>query len=75
MYSSGLMNAHPYCICIVVSCRSIQHLLEGGGRGAYKDDHPWLVANEFLARAKERDERLVILFATDDDADGKPVPL
>jgi hypothetical protein len=26
-------------------------------------------------RAKQRDERLVILFATDDDADGKPVPL
>ncbi len=57
------MAAHPYCICTTVSEAALQALLESGGRGSYRDNHPWLVAREFLERAEAAGERLPVLFA------------
>lgn len=58
------MTVFPYCICTTVGAKSLQALLEASGRGNYKDEHPWLVAREFLVEATEQAARLPILFAT-----------
>ena len=58
------MTAYPYCICTSVGVKSLQALLEASADGNYKDEHPWLVARDFLDAANERSARLPILFAT-----------
>jgi hypothetical protein len=58
------MTAYSYCICTTVGVKSLEALLEGSGQGNYKDEHPWLVAQEFLETAREASSRLPILFAT-----------
>ena len=58
------MNAYRYCICTSVGAKSLQVLLEASGKGNYKDEHPWLVAREFLDAATRDVTRLPILFAT-----------
>ncbi len=57
------MTAHPYCICTTVSEEALEALLESGGRGSFRDSHPWLVAREFLERAESAGEHLPVLFA------------
>lgn len=58
------MTAYPYCICTTVSAKALSGLLEAGGRGTYRDDHPWLVARDLLTVAGGEDARLPILFAS-----------
>jgi hypothetical protein len=45
------MRIHDYCICTTVSSKAITALLEAGGRGTYRDAHPWLVAGELVNSA------------------------
>jgi hypothetical protein len=58
------MNSSAYCLCTVTTTKAIESLLEGTGAGTYKDEHPWIVAAEFFARAREAGQALPILFAT-----------
>lgn len=53
------------CICTVVAAKALSGLLEASGQGVYRDDHPWLVARERLIDARERGERLAVMFAVD----------
>ncbi|MEZ5560478.1 MAG: hypothetical protein R3E86_18275 [Pseudomonadales bacterium] len=57
------MSSHPYCICTSVSQKALDALLEASGQGTYRDDHPWLVARDFLEAARQVGERLPVLFA------------
>jgi hypothetical protein len=58
------MTAYSFCICTTVAAKSLQVLLEASGKGNYKDEHPWLVARDFLNDARAQGSRLPILFAT-----------
>ncbi len=67
MYSSSWvarMTPHRYCICTSVGAKSLQALLEASAKGNYKDEHPWLVARQFLEASRQQAERLPIMFAT-----------
>lgn len=57
------MRVHPYCICTTVSARALAVLLESGGRGTYRDEHPWLAARDVLAAGTQAGERVPVLFA------------
>lgn len=57
------MSIAPYCLCTVVSDKALQGLLEASGRGTYRDDHPWLVANDLLTACQAAGQRLPLLFA------------
>ncbi len=45
------VKAHPYCIVVSVSAKALTAIIENGGRGAYRDDVPWLIAAELLEAA------------------------
>jgi len=57
------MTAYPYCICTSVSDKALQALLEVGGKGSFRDDHPWLVAQDLQRHAESLGQRLPVLFA------------
>jgi hypothetical protein len=57
------MSAYAYCICTSVSEKALQALLEVGGKGSFRDDHPWLVAQDLLRHAEDLGQRLPVLFA------------
>lgn len=57
------MSVHPYCICTTVSSKALAALQETGGRGTYRDEHPWLVAADLVAAARAAGERVAVLFA------------
>jgi hypothetical protein len=59
--------SYPFCIATVVTHKAIEAMLEAGGAGSYRDDHPWLVARDLLARAHAAEEQLPILFASKED--------
>jgi hypothetical protein len=58
------MNAYPHCICIAVSSKALSAILDNGGRGAYRDNHPWLIAEELLQAARDSGTVLPLLLAT-----------
>jgi hypothetical protein len=59
-----MADIDPYCLCTTVSERALHALLEASGRGTYRDDHPWLVAQELLQAARAAGQRLPLLLAT-----------
>ena len=64
------MNTYPYCICVAVSAKALTAILDNGGRGAYRDNHPWLLAEELLQAARDAGTVLPLLLAT-----GSPLAL
>ena len=58
------MHHAPYCICAPVTEQALENVRSNGGAGAYKDTHPWYLAQELLARTRERGEALAILFVS-----------
>jgi hypothetical protein len=58
------MNAHPHCICVAVSAKALASILDNGGRGAYRDNHPWLIAEELLQAARDTGSLLPLVLAT-----------
>jgi hypothetical protein len=58
------MTVHAYCICTTVSAKALAALLENGGRGTYRDEHPWLIARDLVAAARQAGERVPVLFAS-----------
>ena len=63
--------SYPYCIATIVTAKAIEALLEASGEGAYRDNQPWLVARDLLAKAAAEEQPLPILFACKPD-DGGP---
>lgn len=61
--SDTMTAIHPYCLVAPVAAKALQHLLEGEGRGTYRDTHPWLVAREMFLDARAAGERVAVLFA------------
>lgn len=64
------MNTYPYCIVVAVSAKALTAILDNGGRGAYRDHHPWLMAEELLLAARDRGAVLPLILAT-----GSPLEL
>lgn len=62
--------SYPFCIATIVTHKAIEAMLEGSGTGSYRDEHPWLIAREMLARASADGLQLPILFAC--GADNEP---
>ena len=58
------MRPAPYCLCAPATEKAIENVRANGGAGAYKDTHPWYLAQELLAQARSREETLVVLFAS-----------
>lgn len=61
------MHFASYCICVPVTTQALESVRSSGRAGAYKDAHPWYLAQELLSRAREDGELLAILFVS-----GKP---
>jgi hypothetical protein len=59
--------SHPFCIATIVTHKAIEAMLEGSGTGSYRDEHPWLIAQDILHNATTAGESLPILFAVTDD--------
>jgi len=57
------MNPYPYCICTSVSDKALEALLEVGGGGRFRDDHPWLVARDLWQDAAASSQHLPVMFA------------
>ena len=55
------LPASATSIATVVTDKAIQHMLESGGQGSYRDEHPWLVARDLLQAS---DQQVPILFAS-----------
>lgn len=53
----------PYCFCTRVSETALKALLEVGDAGAFKDNHPWFIAQERVLAAQAHGLRVAILFA------------
>jgi len=64
------MNAYPYCIAVTVSATALAAILENGGRGSYRDAHPWLLAAELWQAARADGAMLPLILAT-----GSPLEL
>ncbi len=64
------MNAYRYCIAATVSDKALTAILDNGGRGAYRDDHPWLMAHEMLRAARDEGVVLPLILAS-----GSPLEL
>jgi hypothetical protein len=64
------MNTYPYCIVATVSAKALTAILDNGGRGSYRDSHPWLIAAEMLQDARARADVLPLILAT-----GSPLEL
>ncbi|HEY6598795.1 MAG TPA: hypothetical protein VIZ30_05765 [Pseudomonadales bacterium] len=58
------MKAYPYCIVVSVSAKALTAIIENGGRGAYRDDVPWLIAAELLEAAHSSGALLPLIVAT-----------
>ncbi len=60
--------SYPFCLATIVTDKAIAGMLEaereGSTQGHYRDSHPWLIARELLADAREDDRQLPILFAS-----------
>ena len=54
------MNAYPYCIAVNVSAKALTAILDNGGRGAYRDHHPWLMAEELLQAAQDQGDSAAV---------------
>jgi len=63
MYSDEA-EASAYCLCASVSEGALAALLETGGAGRLSDDHPWHLAAELLAEAREQGLRLPLVLAS-----------
>ena len=59
---------HPICIATIVTEKAITSLLEVQGSGAYRDAHPWLVAQDIWQQAQNQQQTLPILFAAADES-------
>jgi len=55
--------SHPFCIATVVTDKAIETMLETGGGGNYRDEHPWLIAAETFKAVESQGMQLPILFA------------
>ncbi|MCX7065193.1 MAG: hypothetical protein NT024_11680 [Proteobacteria bacterium] len=64
------MRAYRYCIVACVSETALTAILDNGGRGAYRDNHPWLFAKELLHSAGSAGTILPLILAT-----GSPLEL
>lgn len=64
------MRAYRYCIVACVSETALTAILDNGGRGAYRDNHPWLFAKELLQSARNAGTTLPLILAT-----GSPLAL
>src|SRR5262245_49676631 len=62
--ASHAMNAFRYCICVTVSAKALTAIIDNGGRGAYRDNHPWLIAEELLQAARDEGAVMPLLLAT-----------
>lgn len=59
------MTVAACCLATTVSVEGLRALLEGsGGRGSYRDDHPWLVARDLWRASREAGDRVGIVFAS-----------
>ena len=58
------MKFAQYCFCTVVDHKALRALLQVTDGGAYKDNHPWVIAAELLKAAQARDEAVVLMLAT-----------
>lgn len=56
----------PYCFCARVSEAALKALLEVGDGGAFKDNHPWFIAQERVLAARSHGLRVALLFAAGD---------
>ena len=63
------MSAAPFCVSTVVSEKALTTILENTGQGTFKDDHPWIIAQERLALAESEGWSMPILFATGNPAE------
>lgn len=66
------MKFAPYCFCTVVTDKALKVLLDAPAGGAYKDNHPWLIAEELLRAAQARDEAVALLLACNELARNAP---
>lgn len=60
----------PYCFCTRVSEKALKALLEVGDGGAFRDSHPWFIAQERVLAARSHGLRVAVLFAA-----GEPLTL
>ncbi len=58
------MRVYPYCIVVSVSAKALAAIIDNGGRGAYRDDLPWLIAAELLQAAHDAGATLPLILAT-----------
>ena len=58
------LKSYPYSIATIVTDKAIEVMLESETEGDYKDDHPWLVAEEIFDKACSIDRVIPILFAS-----------
>ena len=58
------MRVYRYCIVACVSEKALTAILDNGGRGAYRDTHPWLLAKELLQAADDAGMALPLILAT-----------
>ncbi len=58
------MSVAAFCLCVVVSEKALKAILDGHAQGAYRDNHPWIIAAERFREAQEVSERVPIVFAT-----------
>ena len=58
------MSVAAFCLCVVVSEKALKAILDGTGQGAYRDDHPWIIAAERFHESQKVDRRVPIVFAT-----------
>ena len=58
------MSVAAFCLCVVVSEKALKAILDGAGQGAYRDDHPWIIAAERFHESQKVDQRVAIVFAT-----------
>ena len=59
-------EAAPFCLATTVGAEALEALLENTGAGAYRDDHPWIVAAEMLEKASQAGQQVALLIATGD---------
>jgi len=58
------MNPYAYCIVAAVSEKALAAIIENGGRGAYRDQHPWLMARELFETARAQGAFVPLLLAS-----------
>ena len=57
------MAAHPLCLAVAVNGGALERLLAEGDVGGYRDSHPWYVAADLLAAARDQGHTLYLLLA------------